>query len=451
MQTTPLEKAKQARKQKPEWPKEVQPGRAVVRVYRRKTPSDNWAFMVANYAEDGKRRFDCYHDEAAAIDAAETLAKRLDSRDYVAASMTKDQAIEYANSNTRLKPYGVTVDAATAVVADGLKTLGELAKISEAIRFYALRHRPVTAKPVAEIVTELLKVKESRGASDRYKADLESRLTRFAGDCNKSCCTVTATDIQTWLDGLRDNDNKPLSAQSYRNYRTTLHTLFAFAVARGYAADNPVERVERIKVKNGNDIEIFTPTEIARLLAAAQEYYPDYVPALVLGAFCGLRSAEIERLSWEDIDVVSKHVTVAASKAKTASRRIVPLPDNAAEWLQPYANKQGRIWRQSSILFYKRQEAVARSTKIEGDSEKNVAAVRPVKWKGNALRHSYASYRFAQIQDAGRVAGEMGNSAGVIHAHYRELVKPQQATAWFNVRPEQPVNVVPMATAQVSN
>jgi integrase len=405
--------------------------------------------MVANYAEDGKRRFDCYHEEATAIDAAETLAKRLDKRDYVAASMTRDQAIEYANSSTRLKPYGVTVDSATAAIADGLKVLGDLAKIAEAIRYYALRHRPVTAKPVSEVLTEVLKVKESRGASDRYKADLESRLTRFADDCNKSCCNVTAMDIQAWLDGLRDTDNKPLSAQSYRNYRTTLHTLFAFAVARGYAAENPVERVERIKVKNGNDIEIFTPTEISRLLSAAQKHYPDYVPALVLGAFCGLRSAEIERLSWEDIDIVGKHVTVAASKAKTASRRIVPLPDNAAEWLQPYANKQGRIWRQSSVLFYKRQEAVARVTKVEGDSQKNISAVRPVKWKGNALRHSYASYRFAQIQDAGRVAGEMGNSANVIHAHYRELVKPQQATAWFNVRPEQPANVVPMASAQV--
>src|SRR6516165_3752592 len=131
MQVTSVETPKQGRKEKPEWPKEVQPGRAVVRVYRRKTPSGNWAYMVANYAEDGKRRFDCYHEEATAIDAAETLAKRLDKRDYVAASMTRDQAIEYVNSSTRLKPYGVTVDSATAAIADGLKVLGDLAKIAE--------------------------------------------------------------------------------------------------------------------------------------------------------------------------------------------------------------------------------------------------------------------------------------------------------------------------------
>jgi hypothetical protein len=30
------------------WPRKVQPGRAVVNIYRRKTPTGNLAFMVAN-------------------------------------------------------------------------------------------------------------------------------------------------------------------------------------------------------------------------------------------------------------------------------------------------------------------------------------------------------------------------------------------------------------------
>jgi hypothetical protein len=46
-------------------------------------------------------------------------------------------------------------------------------------------------------------------------------------------------------------------------------------------------------------------------------------------------------------------------------------------------------------------------------AENNVAAQKPIKWKANGLRHSYASYRFAQTADAGRVAGELGNSAAV--------------------------------------
>ena len=102
-------------------------------------------------------------------------------------------------------------------------------------------------------------------------------------------------------------------------------------------------------------------------------------------------------------------------------------------------------------MFYRAQEATAAATEVKADEAKGIKAQKPVEWKGNALRHSYASYRFAQTADAGRVAGECGNSAAVIHKHYRELVKPEAAQQWFNVRPtEAAANIIPMAaTASV--
>jgi site-specific recombinase XerD len=437
MKTTPSRKTAQ----EDSWPRKVQPGREIVTVYRRQTPSGNVAYMVANYA-DGKRRFDSYGTEAEALEAAETLAKRIDKRDYVAASMTKEQAIEYASAAERLKPLGISVDTATAVIADCLGIVSSLPIVREACVFYAARHKRTVKKPVPEAVAEFLKIKSARSASDRYMSDLEGRLERFAGDCNKDCCNVTTADIQDWLDGLQ------LSPQSYRNYRTVLHTLFNYATAKGYAADNPVERTERIKVRNG-DAEIFKPTEIARLLESARVNYPDFLPCLAIGAFAGLRSAEIERLSWSDIDLTSRHIVVSAGNAKTASRRIVPIHDGLAAWLMPYANREGKVWQESSVLFYKRQEAVAAATVVKADESKGIKAQKAVEWKSNALRHSYASYRFAQTGDAGRVAGECGNSAAVIHRHYRELVKPADAERWFNVKPESPANVLSLpATAQ---
>src|SRR5262245_61289030 len=127
MKATSTRKPQQAETQNTEWPHEVQPGRAIVRVYRRKTPAGNFAYMVANYADGERRRFDSYPTEAEALDAAETLAKRLDKRDYVAASMTKSQAIEYANSQALLQPFNVTVAAACGTVAEILKVLPDLA------------------------------------------------------------------------------------------------------------------------------------------------------------------------------------------------------------------------------------------------------------------------------------------------------------------------------------
>jgi hypothetical protein len=56
-------------------------------------------------------------------------------------------------------------------------------------------------------------------------------------------------------------------------------------------------------------------------------------------------------------------------------------------------------------------------------------------WQENGLRHSFISYRLAILHDTARVALEAGNSPEVIFGHYRELVTPEQAQAWFNVRP----------------
>jgi imidazole glycerol phosphate synthase subunit HisF len=67
--------------------------------------------MVANYV-DGKRRFGSYAREAKALSAAEMLAKRIDARAYVAASLTHEQAIEYADAVATLKRAGVSVRTA---------------------------------------------------------------------------------------------------------------------------------------------------------------------------------------------------------------------------------------------------------------------------------------------------------------------------------------------------
>ena len=423
--------SRKVEKVKSEWPKVVQPGRASVTVYRRQTPGGRWAFMLANYV-GGKRRFDCYPDEGAAMEAADLLARGLDRRDYVAASMTQTEALEYANAVSRLKPLGLTVDAATsalaACVGTGAGMVPDLAGLHAAIKFYCARNKVVTKKPVAEVVAEFLAVKAARGASERYLRDLTSRLTHFAADCQKAASAVVTSDVQAWLDGLK------LSPQSYSNFRIVLHTFFKFAVARGYAVDNPISATERLKVRGG-DIEIFTPVEIGRLLETCRAEFPEYLPCLALGAFAGLRSAELERLEWKDVDLTARHIIVGASKSKTASRRIVPISDNLLVWLQPYAASVGKVWRGTTGVFYLSQQELAAATAVQADEAKGVVALSAVKWKQNALRHSYVSYRVAVTGDAGRTAGECGNSAVIIHRHYRELCTPADGARWFDVKP----------------
>lgn len=420
------------------WPKTFSVGRESVTVYRRKTPSGNHSFMVANYAA-GKRRFDSYADEQEAIREAKKLARQLSERKVIAATMTNEQASEYAAAVQTLAPCNISLLQAASTISECLKLVGGPADLLAAVKFYAARHKRTIAKPVAEVVAELLQVKEARGASERYLQDLRSRLNRFASDCRKNASDVTTSDIQTWLDAHN------LTAQSYKNFRTVLNLLFEFGVARSYASDNPVEGVERVKVRAGDTL-IYTPLELSRLLRAAS---PEFLPCLAIGAFAGLRSAEIERLEWSDIDLAGRFITVSAGKSKTASRRMVPICNALAAWLTPYVERQGKIWPGRHKEFYQAQRQTAAATEVKADPPNNVAAKAPVKWKANALRHSYASYRIAEIGDAGRVAGELGNSAAIVHRHYRELVKPTDAAKWFGVLPDsfKAANITPISNA----
>ena len=59
-----------------------------------------------------------------------------------------------------------------------------------------------------------------------------------------------------------------------------------------------------------------------------------------------------------------------------------------------------------------------------------------MKWKQNALRHSFISYRMAMVKDANQVALEAGNSPDIIFRNYLELVTQTQARNWFGVEPE---------------
>jgi integrase len=175
-------------------------------------------------------------------------------------------------------------------------------------------------------------------------------------------------------------------------------------------------------------IQIFTPTEIARLIENANA---KLLPYIVIGAFAGLRGAEILRLDWSEIDLVDGFIEVKAEKAKTDVRRLVPIKPNLAEWLRPYQKKAGSVCSIKSISnrFLDLVSAINKQLP-EGSPES-----AQIKWRKNGLRHSYISYRVAECADVARVADESGNSPAIIRSNYLRRVKPDRAAEWFNVMP----------------
>ena len=423
---------KKAKRRKPET---VKVGNVAVKIYRRQktiksklkdgtiVEKDYTVYQVEDFTK-GRRTFHDTTKHAKAVALAERLARQISTGQTTAASMTNSQAASYGRTVEILRPTGISLEMAAAIVAKCVEIL-EGDHMVEAARFFK-RHGAgtVTHRTVAEVVAELVESKKARGKSARYIGDLSARLNRFAKDFAVDIGTVTTADVTRWLDGLK------VAPQTAKNFRTVLGTLFGFAESRGYVfkGGNPVEDVEHITA-NGGAIEIYTPKEIADLLKAASK---EFLPVVALGAFAGLRTAEIERLEFRDLDLAGGFIHVASEKAKTRSRRLVPILPNLAQWLAPYAKQKGKVWKATTNEL---QDVRAETVK---------AAATP--WKDNGLRHSFISYRLAATQNAAQVALEAGNSPAVVFRHYRELVKPEAAKTWFAITPEQPANVVSLKT-----
>jgi len=210
-----------------------------------------------------------------------------------------------------------------------------------------------------------------------------------------------------------------------------LRTFFRFAQERRWLSKEAdlLESVKRRKDKR-TPVEILRPDEMTALLEHAT---PEIAPCLALGAFAGLRSEEILRLEWKDVSKRPGFVEVAADKAKTAARRLVPISDNLALWLSASPSDEGLLWKDTKAMFFKIRLQVTGKAKVT--------------WKQNVLRHSFISYRLAELQDINRVALEAGNSPKMIHQHYRELATPEQARAWFEIKPERANNVITLRRA----
>ncbi len=412
-------------------------GNATVAIYRRKkrhkpTGRRYEVFEVADYTT-GQRRLQSYSDAAKAIGEAQRIGRLLATGETAAARLRGSEAASYGRAVELIRDAGLEtpLELVAARYVEAVKILGT-EKIVEAAQDFIRRNpaeRP--ARTVREVADELIALKSHRKASARYIEDLKMRLAKLATRFSVRVDTVTTADVQAWLDEFK------AAPRTIRNFRNNASALFKFAEARGYIArgENPVTATEQIKTKSADAIEIYAPGEIARLIAAAPD---SFKPVLALQAFAGLRSAEVMRLDWQNVKLGRGHIEITAANAKTASRRIVPILPNLAAWLKDAAKKSGKIFPHTRAYFHEMQRDISAKTKTE--------KLDAVAWKHNALRHSFISYRVADIQNVAQVALEAGNSPAMIFGHYRELVTADDAKTWFAIAPKQPANIVRLPT-----
>jgi integrase len=355
-------------------------------------------YAIAGLKVNGKRRrlfFETAREAEEELGQLKIKARRHGQAGLDIPDDLRGMAVDCAR---RLKPFGKTILDATN---------------------FLLQHLTAAqSKQVDELVDDYLRAQRRSQLSARHLDDVSMRLSRFREDfASRPVRTISAQEIENWLYGLH-SDGNGLAPQTLVNWRAILHAFYGWLLRRKLIDFNPVTAIPKPKVVRDAPA-IWSPESLEQLLQAASA---ELVPVLAMGAFAGLRTSELLRLEWREIDLERKLIEVTASKAKSARRRLVKIEPNLARWLAPHAGNTGKPWPKGWRSYHEATAKLCRELELE--------------WRENGLRHSFASYHLAHFQNAEALALQMGHtSVRMIFEHYRELVAPQTAQRYSAIEP----------------
>ena len=293
---------------------------------------------------------------------------------------------------------------------------------------------------IKELVEEFLKRNDADpNLSKEQKRTIRHHLSRFAERMNRPISVITPKEIDEYL------DDPQYAPRTRHNHRASIIVLFNYARRKGYLLEDKrhaAEKSEEIRFKRP-DVEIYSPEQAEAMLRLAEA---KLTPFLAVGLFSGVRTAELCRLNWEDIDWVGGNIRLDRNITKTNQSRLVPLLPNLAEWLTPYKNKKGNIM---ASMGTKEPTRFVSPWLIRTDNPK-----LPQKWIDNGMRHSFASYYLAYTQDAARTALACGHSVSMLLGTYKTValngasITQEVAKRYFEIRPATAENIVPIRHAK---
>jgi integrase len=285
--------------------------------------------------------------------------------------------------------------------------------VADALQHFIAHKRALqTSGTVSGAVADRLADADRRGLSATHLSNLRQRLGHFAKDFgDRPLASITPEELQAWV-ATRGG------ARTQKNFLNTVGSIFTKHLESGALVRTPAAAVRLPKITTAEP-GVIDASQLARLLAALPERSRACV---VVQALAGVRAAESQRLTWQNISMEHRLITISSGVAKTASRRHVPVSDALLEWLQPLHRGTGPLVTNANTL--RRDLAIARRKELIAN------------WPHNAIRHTCASAWCTIESDVARVAAWLGNSPIIIHQHYRALLTRDQAAEWCAVRPD---------------
>jgi|EBPBio282013_DNA_FD.fasta_scaffold13146_2 integrase len=368
-------------------------------------------FMVSYYdaaCRRHRRRCTTY-EKADAL--ADKLRKEIKTGGWDVLTLRGSEKHAYERSRDWLRRCGKPLDIVVHEYVEAAEILKGLNLVEAARSFVQRQSKKVTFKAAPEVLVELLDDLKQKGKSKVHIRDLRTRLGTFTKQFVCPLPSISTPEIRDYIQKLN-------GAARYRNHvLDAISTLFTFAKSRSYVDEDHegTSKITKYEVRR-KEVEVFTPAEIATMLALANR---EVQLALVLTCFAGVRGAELGRLEWGDIRFDLGCIRVKAAHAKTGIRRVPPIPENLRAWLMLHRKESGPVVPYKNVY----------------NQYLKLAVRAQVKWKRNAHRHGFSSYRVALIKNLDQVAIEAGHSKQELLSSYFQVVSEESAKAWFSIFP----------------
>lgn len=273
------------------------------------------------------------------------------------------------------------------------------------------------SRAVPAIVSDYIAYSEANQRSVRHIQTLRHHLTRFAKAFPKPISTVSPQEVDAYLHRIEQPKTR-------NNHRISLMALFRFAKKKGdllYTEPTAVERTDMARV-TAKEPEVIPADKLEALLKACCD--PKLKMFLLLGAFAGCRTAEIQRIQW-------KHITpdgllLPPEITKTNRRRVVEIPENLRAWLGAIPREEEDEEKHVSHAYNPRLYAALKA----------LCDKVGVDWVDNGLRHGYVSHHLEKFGDPIRTSKNTGHSLRELETSYLKLVTKRDAEKWFSILPE---------------
>lgn len=183
----------------------------------------------------------------------------------------------------------------------------------------------------------------------------------------------------------------------------------------GWLEDSPMRKVSKPKEGKARD-RYLSYEEKDRLLTACKESSnPHLLPVVSLALLSGMRFTEIVTLTWVDIDLHNRLITL--HKTKNGEKRYIPITSSIEEIISSLPSKEGLLFK--SNRSHNRKGCV--SLRHAFEKALKIAKIEDARF--HDLRHSAASYLAMNGATQGELMAVLGHKCPSMtrrYVHYNQ-------------------------------